>query len=299
MIALVASALLVLYILLPDFIFNQLASQFVLLKKAQRTRVGDIAAGVVVAALPFCVTLLLSRFVWHVGHWPFPVSEPRWSKLADYRIVASGVYSEAFFTAHQSDFWAAMRHVCMHQARFLVWDYALLASEALLVGWLTASYGSFRRVRLFDALVGKWLFKRASQWHVLLTPFLFPKRNRPSVFVDVIVVDGHLYRGRVGDFFLTGNGDLAGLLIKEVRRFQYSKYEDDRKALAEGQKLQKDDYWRDIPSANFIIPNEKIVTLNVTYEFAGEQQAIMAQGVLESVGIEGAQVTFNPTDGSE
>ena len=167
------------------------------------------------------------------------------------------------------------------------------------MGWLTASYGSFRRMRLFDALVGKWLFKRASQWHVLLTPFLFPKKNRPSVFVDVIVVDGHLYRGRVGDFFLTGNGDLAGLLVKEVRRFQYSKYEDDRKALPEGQKLRKDDYWRDIPSANFIIPNEKIVTLNVTYEFAGEQQAIVAQDVLASVGIEGAKVTFNPTDGSE
>ena len=41
------------------------------------------------------------------------------------------------------------------------------------------------------------------------------------------------------------------------------------------------------------------MTLNVTYEFAGEQQAIVAQDVLASVGIEGAKVTFNPTDGSE
>ena len=158
-IALIASVALVLYVLLPDLVFNQFASQFVLLKKPQRSRIGEIAAGVGVVLLPFCAALFFSHLFWFVGHWPFPISESGMSKHRDYRLVASGLYSEKFFDDNQSLFWAAVEHVCKHQARFLLWDYALLLLEAAIVVWLTASYGSLRQVWLFDKLVGKWLLK--------------------------------------------------------------------------------------------------------------------------------------------
>jgi hypothetical protein len=294
MIALIASAALVLYVLLPDFIFNQIANQFVLLKKPQRTRIGEIAAGIAVVLLPFCAALLFSHLFWFVGHWPFPISESGISKHVDYRVVASGLYSEKFFDDQPSQFWVAVGHVCMHQTRFLFWDYVFLLIESVIVSWLTASYGSFRQVWLFERLVGKWLLRRASQWHVLLTPFLFPANNRPAVFVDVIVADGHLYRGRIGDFFLTANGDLASLLVKEVRRFKYSQYQADITKADPGQVIPKEDYWRDIPSANFIIPYEKIITLNISYEFGKEQQVTVAKSALKDAGIVGAEVVFEP-----
>ena len=136
--------------------------------------------------------------------------------------------------------------------------------------------------------------KGASQWHVLLTPFLFPKNNRPVVFVDVIVADGLLYRGKVGDFFLASNGDLASLLVKEVKRFKYFQYQADLKTADPGHPISKESYWRDIPSANFIIPYEKIVTLNITYEFGKEQQVTVAKSALKDAGIEFVEVEFEP-----
>ena len=221
MIAIVASVALVLYVLLPDFLFNQIANRFVLLKKPQRTKIGDIAAGIIVALLPFCLAVAVSHFSWFVGHWPFPVNESGTSKHADYRVVLSGLYSETYFDHNQAQFWFAARHVWMHQIRFLSWDYSFLVAESFIVTWLTARYGSLKRIWWYDKFVGNVILRRASQWHVLLTPFLFPKNSEPKIFVDVIVVDGHLYRGQVGDFFLTSGGDLAGLLVKEVRRFNY------------------------------------------------------------------------------
>jgi hypothetical protein len=140
------------------------------------------------------------------------------SKHADYRVVASGLYSEKFFEDRQSEFWVAVKHVGMHQARFLTWDYTFLLIESAAVSWLTAMYGSLRQVWWYDNLVGKVLLRRASQ---------FPKSNAPKVLVDVIVSDGHLYRRQVGDFFLTANGDLASLLVKEVKRFKYAEYQSD------------------------------------------------------------------------
>src|SRR5579864_3757676 len=115
MLALIASALLGLYVFFPDFLFNRFTAQFVELKKHQRSKFEDIVAGLTVAAIPFFATLLASHFIWHVGHWPLPVAESAADKIADYKTVFSAAYSDAFFNAHQQQFWDASHHVRTHQ----------------------------------------------------------------------------------------------------------------------------------------------------------------------------------------
>jgi len=56
-IALIASALLGLYVFVPYILFHRLCSLFLRLKKFQRTKTDEIVFGVVVAGLPFLLTL--------------------------------------------------------------------------------------------------------------------------------------------------------------------------------------------------------------------------------------------------
>jgi hypothetical protein len=75
MIALIASALLGLYIFLPVFFFDKAAEPFVRLKRHERSRTEEFVVGILIAGIPFALTFLLSHILWHVGHWPFSLSE--------------------------------------------------------------------------------------------------------------------------------------------------------------------------------------------------------------------------------
>lgn len=123
MIALIASALLGLYVFLPDFLFRRFLSQYVELKKNQRTRFEDVVAGLAVAFVPLVTTFVFTHFVSFCGHWPFPINEPLSEKLTDYKVVFSAAYSDAYFNAHQVEFWKAAKHTWTHQVRFLIWNY--------------------------------------------------------------------------------------------------------------------------------------------------------------------------------
>jgi hypothetical protein len=59
MIALIASALLGLYVFVPYIVFHRAFSLFVRLRKAQRTKADEIVSGVILAGVSFIVTLLL------------------------------------------------------------------------------------------------------------------------------------------------------------------------------------------------------------------------------------------------
>ncbi len=63
------------------------------------------------------------------------------------------------------------------------------------------------------------------------------------------------------------DGELRGLLLKNAKRFQYSKLEADRIANIAKPNGQ---YWKDIPGANMYISYDKIVTLNLRYEMPND-----------------------------
>jgi hypothetical protein len=101
------------------------------------------------------------------------------------------------------------------------------------------------------------------------------------VEVDLMAANGILLRGTVSDHFLDKDGGLRGLLLKDAKRYQYAKLQDDRV-----NKRERDlaDYWKAIPGANLYVPYDKTVTLNLRYELPEEA---LLQRLTEALGSAG------------
>jgi hypothetical protein len=264
MIAIIASVLLGLYVFLPEFLFKKLAFNFrVVTKEHHKGRFEEIFSGAGVSLLPFLGSLIAPQISWTVGHWPFPVEETVASKILDYRTVVSALCSDQFFHEHLDATWIALDHVRLNQLRFLFWNYCFLAVEIIAVYLLTHFFGSLSRYAIYRWTFGRILLGRASEWELLLTGFAFPKASKVRVAVDALTTDDHLYSGTVFDYFLNEEGNLSGLLLKDLKRFGRSRFEEDRKA---GLKPDSRDYWAKVPGANFYLPGEKLANLNIRYE---------------------------------
>ena len=290
MLALIASALLGLYVFLPVALFDKLAAPFVRLKKNQRSRTEEVMAGMLVAAIPFCLTLFCSRFFWHVGHWPFSLSDAEAvRKINDYKTVFSGLYSDHYFEVNAIQFWASLRRVMFHQSRFLAWNYAFLLAEIAIVSGVTFYYGHLNRYPLFRKTVGRLLLSKVSEWTPLLTTFLFDPREKRTVEVDLMATTGILLRGTVSDHFLDKDGGLRGLLLKDAKRYQYARLQDDR---VKNKMKDLADYWKAIPGANLYVPYDKTVTLNLRYELPEEALLQRLNKALDSAGMSNAVISI-------
>jgi hypothetical protein len=268
MIALVASALLGLYIFAPYIIFHRICSFFIRLKKFERSKTDEVVVGIVVAGLPFALTLLLSWSGLIGGSLvPFPIDDTHLQKVVDYRTVFTAAYSEHYFTEHQPESWEALKRVCKRQADFLAWNYAFLLGETSLFIALVSQFGKWKTFKPYAWLASRVLLPTVSEWHVLLTDFNFPPEQERSVEVDVMSKDDILYRGEVLEYFLSANGQLSGLLLHGTERFQYEKLKEDRKSKQPKRNIQE--YWRPIAGAgNFYIPAENVASLNIRYPSA-------------------------------
>ena len=266
MIALIASALLGLYVFLPVFIFDKAAAPFVRLKQHERSKTEEIVVGIFIAGIPFAVTLFVSRHFHLFGHWPFPMSDAAaLLKISDYKTVFNSLYSEHYFETHIDQFWFSFARAFWHQSRFLIWNYCFLGIEIACVVISTLHFGRFHQWRWFRFTVGNLLLKRVSEWEPLFTDFVFHPRDKRRVEVDLMTSDNHLYRGTIENHFLDKDGELRGLLLKNAKRFQYSKLKAD---LLAGKQKPTEQYWKDIPGSNMYVPYDKIVTLNLRYELS-------------------------------
>jgi hypothetical protein len=264
MIALIASALLGLYLFLPVFIFDKIAAQFVRLKRPERSKTEEIMAGMLVAGIPFGVTWYLSQHCYFFGHWPFSMADSvAMLKIGDYKTVFNGLYSDHYFETHIEQFWASCERAFEHQFRFALWNYVFLGFEIGLVFVVTWQFGRFNQWYWFRVTVGKILLNRVSEWEPLLTSFVFHPDDDRRVEVDVMTTDGHLYRGTIEDHFVGKDGELRGLLLKDAMRYKYAELQADRVA---NRIRPTEQYWKEIPGANMYVPYEKTVTLNLRYE---------------------------------
>lgn len=297
MLAIIASALLGLYVLFPSFLFARLTAQFVELKKNQRSRFEEIVAGLTVAAIPFVITLFASRISWFAGHWPFPIDEAVADKYSDYRIVFSAAYSDNYFNANQKQFWAAAHHVWSHHLRFLIWNYVFLFGEIWTVRQATKNYGSWRKYWIYRKLYGDTVLRQSSQWYVLFRAFMFPYNRKPRVMLDVLTTDNHLYDGELADYFVDSSGNLSELLLKGFRRFRFAEFEEARKAAGNDRKgVRSAEYWTTIPGANFLIPYDKVANINIRYVFSESTLTDGAQLLLRELKLpSGVTVSFTTT----
>jgi hypothetical protein len=264
MIALIASALLGLYVFAPYIIFQRFCSLFIRLKKSQRTKTDEIVQGIVAAGLPFSLTVVLFWSGCIGGSFvPFPLNDSHLQKVSDYHTVFTAAYSDHYFTDHQAESWEALDRVGKRQADFLAWNYGLLFLESLVFTVLVGFYGEWKDNKLYAWFASRVLLPAVSEWHVLLTTFNFPARENRAVEVDVVSKDNILYRGEIVDHFLGVNGELSGLLLRGAQRFQYDKLKDDRKSNV---VKNKELYWTPIPGGgNFYLPGDNIASLNIRY----------------------------------
>lgn len=281
MIALLSTYLIVAYILVPGILFRLLASRFVRLRLFQLTRTEEAILGCSVSLVPFLLALL---FVWQV---PFARSHPFRlppANLAEYRenyhrvltlVVAEDPSRLLESVGHaETPYYLALKNIGHRQLRFLSWYYAFILLEGALFGYLTKKYGDWSHIALYQWFARRLLLQRVSEWQLLLTDFVFPKKPKRDVCVDVLCGD-HLYRGRVGDYSIDKSGDLSGILLKDVDRFRRADYT--RAVEQSGHDIvNRGKYWRKIPGANFYIPASEITNLNVRFPYAD-----LADGMLD------------------
>jgi hypothetical protein len=259
-----ATGLIVAVLLIPGLIFRACFSFFLPLRKFQRTRTEELAFAAKVCFAPLAAALLLA---WTTR---FPVRGPVPAHVGGdgLRPALYTVLRSAFDeTAYKGEptfrmFAQASRQAWTAVGNLLLCYYALLALEAGLLGWLSSNFGNFRQMRT-GRLVGNWLLPGISEWHVLLTTFGSPN-NPPRVAVaDVLTTDDHLYHGRVENYYLGKDGNLTGILLADVFRFDRVGY---KQGLEKGPVANRQPYWKFIPGKNVYIFADRITNLNVNYE---------------------------------
>jgi hypothetical protein len=293
MIALIASALLGLYVFLPVFIFDKTAAQFVRLKRNERSKTEEIMAGILVAGIPFCFTWFLSQHFYFFSHWPFSMPDPVGVlRNYDYKTVFNGLYSDHYFDNHIDQFWVSFGRAWRHQARFAIWNYGFLTVEIGLISLVTWQFGRFNQWGWFRATVGRFLLNRVSEWEPLFTSFVFHPEDKRRVEVDLITSDGHLYRGTIENHFVGKDGELRGLLLKNTKRFKYAELKANRAAMNERPSEQ---YWKEIPGSNMYVAYDKTVTLNLRYELSNPDLIKkMKDKVVSVTGISDIEVKLDP-----
>src|SRR2546423_1310869 len=266
MIALIASALLGLYVFVPYIFFHRISSLFIRLKKFQRTKTEEIVAGIIVAGLPFVATLFLFSAGWIGGCCvPYSLPDAPRQNVSDYRIVFDAAYPDRYFTDHEQATWDALDRVYRRQADFLVWNYFFLVLETAGFIMLVHYYWYFRRNAFYRWFASHVLLPAVSEWHILLTDFNFSPHEERRVMADIMSKDDILYRGDIAEYFLDCSGELSGLLLKNPERFQFEKLKEERKTGVAKDK-DTDEYWKVIPGGgNFYLPNNNIGSMNIRY----------------------------------
>lgn len=324
MIALLTTYLILAYILVPGVLFRVFAGFLVKLRLFQLTKTQEFTVSALVCVLPFCTA---TAFVWNV---PFAQQIPLAYSFgdfnqygSDYRIGLSLIFApdpQKLLDSHQGPKTAyeeALARIWRRQVRFLFWYYLFGAGEGVLFGFLASKYGDWsERSSLYDWVARKILLPHVSEWQLLLTDFTWPKHPKRDVIADVLCND-ILYRGKVSDYFIDANGKLSGIFMTDAERFR----REDFKAACEKAKsdavqlyavdrlanealrterVDIEQFWRQIPGSNFYIPADKISNLNIHFpsENPLQDQALEAYltTLLEEADVPGTTITFDAVD---
>lgn len=274
MIALLTTYLILAYVLVPGVLFRTPASWFIKLRLFELTRTEEAVFACFVSSIPFIFAAVAVWYFPFARSHPFELPEPNRSEYrTDYRRTLTLIVAEdpaRFLEANppagqRNVYIQSLNNIGRRQLRFLSWYYSLTVAEGILFGFLTKNYGEWSELPTYEWFARTFFLPRVSEWQLLLTDFAFPKKPKRDVLADVLCGD-HLYRGRIGDYFLNKSGELSGLLLKDVARFRRNDYEDARDRQA-GENIDREPFWRKIPGANFYIPASQMTNLNLRFPY--------------------------------
>jgi len=237
MIAITASLVVILYLIVPGVLFRRVFSFFLPLRQFQGTRIQELEFGAITSIVP----LALAISVVLLGANGL---EKLYAQSEEYRALLAGLYDSGWFTANQNKFWSSLQVLPHVPLSILLWCYALSIGEGLLVGSIAYKFPDF--------WFSRRILSKVSEWYLLLE--LYPKGT--DVVIDLLGSNDVLYQGKVGDYFLDTQGNLSGLYLTGARRFNRHRYLKDRES-----KIDKEteEYWRLIPGQNLYFPADKIM----------------------------------------
>jgi hypothetical protein len=262
-IALLFSALITIYLLVPHALFRYILGRSAPVRGFQGSKTEEITRAVVTVAFIFAFALALVWYVPFIKDHPFSFADNSLLRKWDYKVVANGLYSEAMFKEYGDSFWGSFLRSSHRQGRLVFWYYVLCTLVGVTLGWAARRYGSLKRIPGYSRFADFYLLPHISQWHVILTPFTFPD-PKTIVRADVLMTDGTLYRGEVAEHFLDANGNLSGLFLRNPQRFDRSRLQRERDSWGTTRPAKV--FWREIPSAKLYLVGDKIVNLNLNYE---------------------------------
>ncbi|HTF63798.1 MAG TPA: hypothetical protein VK638_13995 [Edaphobacter sp.] len=82
--------------------------------------------------------------------------------------------------------------------------------------------------------------------------------------LDILISNGTLYQGISFQYFLDSDSKLAGIILKNPRRFLREQFATARSE-AKDQEVNKEDFWRPIPSESLFIMGSSILNININY----------------------------------
>lgn len=267
------------YLLIPAGLFRFIVSIFFVLRVQQRSKTQEFVFAIGAAIAPLIVAMILLAY----GLCPNIRDVDPSTKWNDYHyIYQTSVLTSAQDEKSVKDFWAALDRAWKRQLDFLVLYYGIVTIEALAFSFLMGMYARWRRYRIYDWVARRVLLPHVSEWSVLLTRMGLTRKPSREIWVDALSTDGTLYRGLLGQFFLSPDGALTGLVLKPKEglpnvlqppnvpptdrspmRFQRDDFLRGRECRP--YSARRESYWRTIPSGAFYLPKDKILNLNITY----------------------------------
>jgi hypothetical protein len=271
------SLLITFYLIIPESIFRTVFGWFIPARSFVLTKTETAYKAIVVAFLPFVFALAGTWYFPIMQSFPFPVHGNKDElRRSDYKIVTVGLYSDAQFEKVRSEFWPAFTRSTRRQGRIILWYFVAVAFEAVIAGKLAKNYARYRENQVLQRLGYRWLadkvlFSYISEWHPLLTPYLYVDPDT-TVQADILCTNDTLYQGTVSQYFVK-DGQLSGIFLRGPRRFDREGYLKEKEA---GKKPEAKNFWKPIPSENLYFFVDKIVNMNLSYKSASKGVADMA-----------------------
>lgn len=259
MFALLASLVVVAYLVVPGVLFKAVFSLFVPLRAFDRTRTQEFGYSAVVCAIPFVMAVFL---VWNscLGRWPLAFPDTWSQRTADYKIVLLASFAEPFADS-KDHVWDAAARSAKRQGRVLFWYLIFVGVEAAALGFTASRWGAWQpKLSAWprtERLLTRFLLAHVSEWHVLLTNFLFPGT---TIHADVLTAEDRLYQGEVLNYTRDHDGSLTGIYLNNAQRYDRAGLLEDRK---NANAKANADYWKPIPGSRLFIFADKIFTLNI------------------------------------
>jgi hypothetical protein len=254
--ALVFTTLFALYVIGPDLAARWVLGFIVPRRSVVQSRSEEVSRALLWAAIPLTVSYLWARYMGHLLQT---------GNLSDVETFFSGIYSEAFFSAHRELWFHAAKAVLWLNICLLWRLYCLVLVASVAFLFIIHYYGRIRErlknqpwiLRFLSALV----LPRVSEWHVMLSEMLLPSKN-VHIHVDILAKSGIIYRGRLASKSLNADGSLSSITLEQPERFRRDAY---LEAMRDNQGTPPATFWKSIPGNMFVLLGSEISSLNLRY----------------------------------